>query len=56
MFKIKGGSKSPGPVVRKDLEDSSTDDETILLAAKSCPTKAVFIYDENGKQIYPVAF
>ena len=56
VFKIKGGSKSPGPVVRKDSEDSSTDDETILLAAKSCPTKAVFIYDENGKQIYPVAF
>lgn len=29
------------------------DEETILLGAKSCPTKAIFIYDENDKQIYP---
>ena len=29
------------------------DAETILLAAESCPTKAIFLYDEEGKQIYP---
>lgn len=29
------------------------DDETILLAAQSCPTKAILLYDENGNQIYP---
>lgn len=29
------------------------DDETIILAAKSCPTMAIFLYDENNKQIYP---
>lgn len=29
------------------------DDETILLAAKSCPTRAVLVFDEEGKQIYP---
>jgi|SRR3989344_562222 len=38
---------------RKDLEDQSTDDETLLLAAKSCPTRAIFVYDEEGNQIYP---
>jgi len=27
--------------------------ETILLGAESCPTKAIFLYDENGEQIYP---
>ena len=53
VFRVKGDSKSPGPVAKTDLEDLSTDDETILLAAKSCPTKAIFIYDEKGKQIYP---
>ncbi|TSC71073.1 MAG: ferredoxin [Parcubacteria group bacterium Gr01-1014_70] len=29
------------------------DDETILLAAQSCPTKAIILYDEEGNQIYP---
>lgn len=30
------------------------DDETILDAAKSCPTLAIYIYDDAGKQIFPV--
>ena len=38
---------------RKDLEDQAIDDETILLAAKSCPTQAIIVYDEEGNQIYP---
>ena len=29
------------------------DAETILMAAESCPTKAIFLYDEAGEQIYP---
>lgn len=38
---------------RKDLEDQVIDDETLLLAAKSCPTQAIIVYDEEGNQIYP---
>ena len=38
---------------REDLEDQTIDDETLLLAAKSCPTQAIIVYDEEGKQIYP---
>ncbi len=38
---------------RADLEDQAIDDETLLLAAKSCPTAAIIVYDEDGKQIYP---
>ena len=29
------------------------DAETVLMAAESCPTKAIFLYDENDQQIYP---
>ena len=28
-------------------------DEALLEAAKSCPVMAIFIVDENGKQIFP---
>lgn len=29
------------------------DDQTLIDAAKSCPTQAIFVYDDNGKQIFP---
>lgn len=35
------------------IDADAVDDETLLLAAQSCPTKAIFIYDAKGKQIYP---
>ena len=38
---------------RADLEDQAIDDETLLLAAKSCPTQAISVFDEDGNQIYP---
>lgn len=38
---------------RKELEDQAIDDETLILSAKSCPTQAIFLYDEEGNQIFP---
>jgi ferredoxin len=35
------------------VDEKGADDETILLAAKSCPTKAIIIFDTEGNQIYP---
>ncbi len=34
-------------------EPQWSDVETVIMAAKSCPTKAIFLYDEDGVQIYP---
>lgn len=39
--------------LRAELEDQTIDDETLLLAAKSCPTQAIVIFDEDGNKIYP---
>lgn len=33
--------------------EKGADDETILLSAQSCPTRAIILFDEEGKQIYP---
>jgi ferredoxin len=38
--------------VVKNPEGASQD--TILEAAQSCPTLAIYIYDDAGKQIFPV--
>lgn len=38
---------------REDLEDQAIDDETLLLAAQSCPVQAIIVYDEEGEQMYP---
>lgn len=32
---------------------SEESDQALLDAAKSCPVMAIFITDENGKQLYP---
>ena len=34
-------------------DPSSTDDDTILMAAQSCPVLAVLLYDEDNKVIFP---
>jgi ferredoxin len=35
------------------LDPNSEDDDTVLMAAQSCPVLAILLYDENGKQIFP---
>ena len=35
------------------LDVAKLDDEMLLLAAQSCPTAAIFLYDEQGTQVYP---
>ena len=35
------------------INDKGADDETIILAAQCCPTRAIILFDEQGNQIYP---
>jgi len=32
----------------------SVDDETLMASAQACPTKAIFLYDKDGNQVWPV--
>jgi ferredoxin len=53
VIKLKGSAKNSGPAEKDGLEDAAVGDDILLLAAQSCPTKAIFLYDGDGKQIYP---
>lgn len=35
------------------LDPDSEDEDTILMAAQSCPVLAIHLYDENGVKIFP---
>ena len=35
------------------VDPKAADDETIMLAAQSCPVQAIILYDEEGTQIFP---
>ncbi len=42
-----------GNLYERELEVSEAELENVILAAESCPTLAVFVFDEAGKQIFP---
>lgn len=35
------------------VNPDSEDDDTVLMAAQSCPVLAILLYDAEGKQIFP---
>ena len=35
------------------VDPNSEDDDTVLMAAQSCPVLAILLYDADGKQIFP---
>ncbi len=35
------------------MDANIASDEELMMAAQSCPTKAIIIIDKTGKQIYP---
>lgn len=49
------GTEPEGHTYERWLEVTDEEFENILLGAQSCPTLAVFLYDEEGHQIFPEA-
>ena len=42
-----------GRKYEREMEVTEDEYESILLGAQSCPTLAIFIYDEEGQQLFP---
>ncbi len=49
------GLAEGGPVYERTIEMNDDERDTLIMAAESCPTKAITVIDENGVQLYPEA-
>lgn len=47
-FELDSENKATVKISAKDV-----DENLILMAAQSCPTQAIILYDEDGNQIFP---
>jgi ferredoxin len=47
------GTTPSGPVYERWIEVTQEEQENLILAAQSCPTLAIFVFDESGKQLFP---
>jgi len=47
------GKAEGGPSYERDVEMTEDEKDRLILAAQSCPTLAVFIFDESGTQLFP---
>lgn len=50
---IDHGDMSESPTYERVMEAAEDELENIILGAQSCPTLAITVYDEAGKQLYP---
>lgn len=49
------GEEPGGSTYERELTLTDDEYEQLLLSAQSCPTLAIFVYDEAGTQVYPEA-
>lgn len=47
------GTEPTARTYERVVEVTEAEKDNIILAAQSCPTLAVFIYDEAGTQLFP---
>ena len=47
------GKNPEGNKYERTVEVTEEEKEEIILGAQSCPTLAVYVFDEEGKQIFP---
>jgi ferredoxin len=47
------GRSPEGPMYERTVEMTEAEKENLIVAAQSCPTLAITIFDEAGNQLYP---
>lgn len=52
-FVFDHGKEPNGSAYEREMEVTEEEKENILLAAQSCPVLAVFVFDDQGNQLFP---
>lgn len=47
------GQAVDGPQYERTVEATEEEKDNLIMAAQSCPTLAITIFDEQGTQLYP---
>lgn len=47
------GQAPDGPQYERVVEATEAEKDNLIMAAQSCPTLAITIFDEQGQQLYP---
>ncbi|HRH31982.1 MAG TPA: ferredoxin [bacterium] len=50
---LEKGLAEGGSSYERTVEMTEEEKENLIMAAQSCPTLAITIFDENGTQLYP---
>lgn len=50
---LDNGEAPDGPQYERTVEMTEDEKQNLIVAAQSCPTLAITIFDENDVQIYP---
>lgn len=50
---LEKGQAEGGPSYERTVDMTEEEKDNLIMAAQSCPTLAITIFDENGTQLYP---
>lgn len=53
VLKLEDGKNTSEETDVKALNVSQVDNESLLVAAQSCPVAAIYLYDEDGNKVFP---
>jgi len=53
VLKLEDGKNTSDETDVKALDVGSVDNDSLMVAAQSCPVAAIYLYDEEGNKVFP---
>jgi ferredoxin len=53
VLKLEDGKNTSDETDVKALDVGAVDNDSLMVAAQSCPVAAIYLYDEDGNKVFP---